>query len=181
LPVLVQQWHTGQKWQTVDCHINGMTPRNLNRFAAIACILAGSPVALFTVPWLPATVIDFVQLWHAPVPTWASESFRVWREARLHHLEIALGLYVLGFAAFAGLAVVAVKAFPVWAELLVWVITPLIAVSISIFWKPSISPSTNPTAAFILVRLPFIIAALAGFVAIVSFTEILMCRNTAQP
>jgi hypothetical protein len=152
-------------YSAVACHY-GMSPRNLNRFVAIACIVAAFPIVFLTLPWLPATVIDFVQLWHAPVPTWATESFRGWREARLHQLEIALGLYALGLAAIGGLAAVAAKVLPAWAELLVWVITPLTALSISAFWEPNISPSTDATAAFVLVRLPLIIAAVAGFAAV---------------
>jgi hypothetical protein len=167
-------------YSAVACHY-GMSPRNLNRFVAIACIVAAFPIAFLTLPWLPATVIDFVQLWHAPVPTWATESFRGWREARLHRLEIALGLYALGLAAIGGLAAVAAKVLPAWAELLVWVITPLTALSISAFLEPNISPSTDATAAFVLVRLPLIIAAVAGFAAIVRFTGILIHRNIAQP
>jgi len=56
------------------------------------------------------------------------------------------------------------------------------AVSISTFWGPSISPSTDPTFIFMAVRLPLVIAAVAGLGAVVNLvgTGARFFRNPGQ-
>ena len=156
-----------------------MNLHKITRVLAIGCLMATCPIGLLTLPWLPGTVINFVELWRSPVPISATENFRLWREAKLHHLEIALTLYALGLLALGGLAAVAAKVLPVWTELLLWLVTVSTALSIRAFWEPSVIPSTDPTAAFIIVRLPGLIAVLAGLAAIMSLTRVLVHRPVA--
>jgi hypothetical protein len=146
--------------------------RNLTRALAIVCILAAFPIAFLTLPWLPGTILEFVELLRAPVPTWATESFRTSREAHLHRLEVALTLYALGLLVLGGFVAITAKILPIWGELLLWLMAAATAVRISTFWGPSISPSINPTFIFMAVRLPLLIAAVAGLGAVVNLAGI---------
>ena len=89
-----------------------MNEPNLTRALAIVCILAAFPIAFLTLPWLPGTILESVELVRGSVPTWATESFRTSREAHLHHLEVALTLYALGLLALGGFVAIAQRFFP---------------------------------------------------------------------
>jgi hypothetical protein len=119
-------------------------------------------------PWLPGTILEFVDLLRAPVPRWATTNFLISRETHLRHLELALSLYALALLALGGFAAIAAKVLPLWGELLLWIMAAGTALSISNFWRPSISPSTDPTFIFIIVRLPLVIAAAAVVGAVVT-------------
>jgi len=147
--------------------------RNLARLSAIGCILAACPIAFLTLPWFPGTIVELLELLRAPVPSWATESFRTSR-VHLQHLEIALALYALGLLALAGLVAISAKVLPLWGELLLWVVTATSALGVSAFWGPSISPNTDPTFAFILVRIPLMIAAVAGVATLTSLAGLVM-------
>jgi len=145
---------------------------------AVICIFAAFPLAFLTLPWLPGTVLEFVDLLRAPV--WGTESFRVSREALLHHLELALSLYALGLLALGGFAAIAAKVLPRWGELLLWIMAAGTALSISNFWGPSISPKTDPTFIFIAVRIPLVIAAAAVIGAVVTLAGARLCPKAGQ-
>ncbi len=155
-----------------------MNAHKLTGFMAIACILASIPIGLLKYPWLPATVMEFVQLWRGPIPAWATESFRTWREARLHHLELALTLYALGTATLGALGAVAAKILPAWAELVVWIVAAGTALEVSIFERPYISATTDPTYTFIMVRVTLTIAVVATVAALISLGN---TRSSMQP
>jgi hypothetical protein len=154
--------------------------RNLTRALAIICIVAALPLAFLTLPWLPGTILDYADLLRAPVPAWATESYRTSRESHLHHSEVALTLYALGLLALAGLAAITAKILPVSAELLLWLITAGTAVGISSFWGPSISSGTDPTFILFAVRVPVGIAAVAGLGAVVSLAQIRVRLSQSQ-
>ena len=148
--------------------------RDLTRLSAIGCILAAFPIAFLTLPWFPGTIVEFLELLRAPVPSWATESFRTSRAAHLQHLEIALTLYALGLLALGGLVAIGAKVLPLWGELLFWVVTATTALGVSAFWGPSISPNTDPTFAFIVVRIPLMIAAVAGIATLTSLAGLVI-------
>ena len=155
-----------------------MNQRKLTRALAIICIVAALPLTCLTLPWLPGTILDFLDLFRTPVPAWATESFRSSRESHLHHSEVALSLYALGTIGLVGLVAIAAKLLSLWGELVLWLITSATALSVSYFWIPSISSDTDPNFVFVAVRLPMMIAAGAGFGAVLTLAGM---RSSKSP
>ncbi len=151
----------------------------VTRILALACIVASFPIGALKYPWLPATVIEFVELRRAPVLPSATTSFRTWREGRLRHLQLALGLYALGTAALGGLGAVAAKVVPLWAELVVWIITAFTALEITGFERPDIGARTDPAYIFIMISLPLAVVAIAALGATINIGSLLLRENTA--
>ena len=73
----------------------------ITRIMALGCIVASLPIAFLQFPWLPARVIEFVELQHDPAP-WGTASYHMDRERRLGRVESGLILYALGIFALAG-------------------------------------------------------------------------------
>src|SRR5262249_46552421 len=68
--------------------VSTLTIRRWVHIAALVCVLGSLPLALLTYPWLPATVGEFVELRHDPLPS-ATLSYRDYRAQRLQHLTLA--------------------------------------------------------------------------------------------
>src|SRR5438309_9329157 len=124
---------------------------------ALGCLVASLPLALLQFPWLPATVIEFVELQHDPAP-WGTESYHIDRERRLGRVESALVLYALGIIALSGLGAIVIKVFPWWADLAIWIVTAATGVGIAQFERPIIGPGTDPVYSTIMISLPLGIA-----------------------
>ena len=141
----------------------------------MACMVASVPIGVIAYPWLPATVVEFVQLRDAPVPAWATDSFRTSHERRLQELESALTLYILGTASLGGLAALASKILPALAEIPVWSLTAVTAFWISEFQRPLIGAKTSPTYIVLMIWVPMGIAAIAAMEALTGIALLLMC------
>ena len=75
--------------------------------------MASLPIAFVQFPWLPARVIEFVEVQYDPAP-WGTASYHLDRERRLGRVESALILYALGIFALAGLGAIVIKVVPWW-------------------------------------------------------------------
>ena len=139
----------------------------ITRIIAVGCIVASLPIAFLQFPWLPAMVIEFVELQHDPAP-WGTASYHMDRERRLGRVESALILYALGIFALAGLGAIVVKVVPWWAELAIWITTTATCVGIAQFVRPIIGPRTDPVYSAIMVSLPLGIAITCALAALMS-------------
>jgi hypothetical protein len=127
----------------------------------MVCVLGSMPLALLTYPWLPATVVEFVELRHDPPPS-ATLSFREYRAQRLQHVTLALLLYGLGTVSLCGLlAIAAANALPWLLELTTWAMTAVTGAAIARF-EYSTGPGADPAYVFMTVYLPSIISVIAA-------------------
>jgi hypothetical protein len=105
--------------------------KQILRIVAACCLLGSAPLALVEFLWLPATVIEFVQLQHDPAP-WGTPSYHAGREVRLNRVREALLLYALGAAALCGLCIVVANVLSWRGELAIWSITAVAGMGIAI-------------------------------------------------
>ncbi len=138
---------------------------------------ASVPIGVIAYPWLPATVVEFVQLRDAPVPAWATDSFRESRERKLRQLESELALYILGTASLGGLAALAAKILPAFAEIPIWILTAVTGLGVSEFQRPFIGAKTSPTYILLMIWVPMGIAAVAALEAVIGMALLLMWRE----
>jgi len=100
------------------------------RITALVCIFASTPVAFLTYPWMPATVMEFVDLQHDPAP-WGTASYHEGREQRMEHVRLALILYALGTLSLAGFWAIVAAVLPWWLESAAWSLAAVTAFGVS--------------------------------------------------
>lgn len=137
------------------------------RILAITCIVASMPLACLKYPWLPATVVEFVDLQHDPYPL-GTESYHQDRARRLSRVTLALLLYTLGTVSLVGLCFVAKGAMSRRVQAASWLISAATGVGIAQFEQPRIGPSTDHAYVVMTIYFPLGIAALSGAAALVT-------------
>ena len=134
-----------------------MNPRNISRVLAMGCLLASTPVALLKYPWLPATVMEFVQVRREP-PSYATDSYRQDRARLMRSTRNALLLYALGTASLGILLFLAVGRLRWWTEIGAWMLVGLTGIWIADFEGTSIGPTTDRFYVRIIIGIPHAIA-----------------------
>jgi hypothetical protein len=143
---------------------------------ALGCIVASLPVAVLQLPWLPATVSEFIELRHDPAPR-GTAAYHEDRERRLGRVETALVLYSLGIIALSGLGTIVGKIFRWWVELAIWIVTAATCLGIAQFQRPLIGPSTSSVYLAIMIYLPTGIAITSILAAIVLIGSQFLRKN----
>ena len=143
-----------------------MKLKTYSRIVAVGCILASAPIAFLSYPWLPATVMEFVELQHDPAP-WGTASYHQGRAERLERVNRALVLYGAGTVSLCGLSAIIAQVLPWWLEVSAWALTAVTALGIARF-NTLMMPGTDPAYVFVTVYVPAGIGAIAAVFAILS-------------
>jgi hypothetical protein len=153
--------------------------KQILRIVAACCLLGSAPLALVEFLWLPATVIEFVQLQHDPAP-WGTPSYHAGREVRLNRVREALLLYALGAAALCGLCIVVANVLSWRGELAIWSITAVAGMGIARFIGAMVVPGGESTSAyFFAVYIPLGIGVIAVIAAILTLASRFPSKSTA--
>lgn len=131
---------------------------------AFGCLLGSAPVALLAYPWLPVTVMEFVDLQHDPAP-WGTASYHEGREQERDRVERALLLYVLGIVVIPGLGVMVVKRLPWWVEVTIWTLTAIAAFGVARSVSSSLVPGAHSAIVVLIFYIPSGIAIVAAVAA----------------
>jgi hypothetical protein len=154
--------------------------KRILRIAAACCLLGAAPLAFVEFLWLPATVIESVQLQHDSAP-WGTPSYHAGREVRLNRAREALFLYALGAAALCGLCIVVANVFSWRVELGIWSVTAIAGIGIARFISAMVVPGSESTAAyFFSVYIPLGIGVIAAIAAIFTFASQFFWRSAAR-
>jgi hypothetical protein len=156
-----------------------MNLRNISRVLAVGSLLASTPVALLKYPWLPATVMEFVQLRREP-PSYATESYRQDRARLIRSTRVALLLYALGTASLWGLCFLAVGRLRWWTEIGTWMLVGLTGIWIADFESPSIGPTTDRFYVGVMIGIPHAIAVASGAAALFRLTLHFILRPASE-
>lgn len=138
-----------------------LTAARATRGLALACLLASAPLALVKYPWLPATVLEFVELQGDPVPA-GTPSYHAGRAERRRRVETALLLYALGTASLAGLVQLAGAPPGGRAVAAIWLVAGGTALGIVGFERGALSPGVDPAYVVIAVVLPLFVAVVSA-------------------
>ncbi len=154
--------------------------KRILRIAAACCLLGSAPLALVEFLWLPATVIESVQLLHDPAP-WGTPSYQAGREVRVKRAREALLLYGLGAAALCGLCIVVANVFSWRVELGIWSVTAIAGIGIARFISAMVVPGSESNAAyFFSVYIPLGIGVIAALAAILTFSSRFFWKSAAR-
>jgi small neutral amino acid transporter SnatA (MarC family) len=149
------------------------------RTLAFVCLVASMPLACVKYPWMPATVMEFVELQRDPSPQ-GTASYHAARSTRLQGVGLALTLYALGTISQFGLSIVATKAAPRWIEVAAWAIVAVTGIGIARFEQPTIQPTMASAYLVIAVYIPLGIVALAGPGALATL-HLMRSERAARP
>ena len=152
-------------------------PRAL-RMAAVACLVMSLPAAFLRYPWLPATIIEYRDLRHAPSA--GTPSYQQDHGEQIERTQQALLLYAAGTLALAGLLAIASGVLPWWAEMLAWLLAAATGYEIARFGEAYVAPSTDSAYVIATVKLPFVIAIVAAFAALLRLV-LQLNRFRSQP